>query len=65
MKKIAAVIGLLAAAGACRRAQPDREIPMAPAHADETASSAAPAVGAPASGPVRVAGIAFAPPASC
>jgi hypothetical protein len=64
MKRIAAVIGLLAAAGACRRAQPAREIPMAPAHAGESAPSAAPAVGVPASGPVRVAGIAFAPPAS-
>jgi hypothetical protein len=64
MRRIAAVIGVLAAAGACRRAQPAREIPMAPSHAEETGTPSAPAASAPATGPVRVAGIAFTPPAS-
>lgn len=64
MKKIAAVIGLVAAAGACRRAQPAREIPMAPSHAEESAPSAPAGVSLPATGSVRVAGIAFTAPAS-
>jgi len=64
MKKIVAAIGILAAAGACRRLQPDREIPMAPAHAEDTAPAAAPTSALPATGPVRVAGIVFTPPAS-
>ncbi len=64
MKRIAALIGLLAAAGACRRARPDGEIPMAPSHAEEAVPAAAPIAAVPASGPVRVAGITFNPPGS-
>lgn len=66
MKKALYLIGILAAAGGCRRAAPDREIPMAPSHAEEAGAPApaAPAAGALESGPVRVAGIAFTPPAA-
>lgn len=59
-------IGLLGIGiAACRRAQPAREIPMAPSHAEEAgAAPAAPASAAPEGGAVRVAGIAFTPPAA-
>ena len=64
MKRIAAVIAVVAAAGACRRAQPSREIPMAPAHAEEGDAPSAPVSAVGDTGPVRVAGIAFTPPNS-
>jgi hypothetical protein len=59
-------IGLLAiAVSACRRARPDREIPMAPSHAEEAGEAPAePVSAAPSSGPVRIAGIAFTAPAA-
>ncbi|HKB71554.1 MAG TPA: hypothetical protein VKH46_11970 [Thermoanaerobaculia bacterium] len=58
-------IGLLGAGiAACRRAQPAREIPMAPSHVEEGEGPAAPVSADLETGPVRVAGIAFAPPAA-
>ena len=67
MRKRAWILPVLwISVGGCRRAAPDREIPMAPSHAEE-AGAAAPSVPAASpmeSGPVRVAGISFAPAAA-
>ena len=66
MRNLLAGIGLFVIVFAgCRRARPDREIPMAPSHAEEAgAAPAAPLSATPESGPVRVGGIAFTAPAS-
>jgi hypothetical protein len=64
VRKLVAAFGILFAVAACRRAAPDREIPMAPSHAESAGAPSAPAsAAATGSGPVRVAGIAFSPAA--
>ena len=64
MKNLVVAFAILSAASACRRGAPDREIPMAPSHAESSGTPAAPAtVTVAESGPVRVAGIVFSPAA--